>query len=159
MCLRDSDVMQTPLLRNFLINEGLLCLNVNKLAAGMSNVIFSTPPKSTVSQLPGSSHQSYPLHVKNSNPFRWLSLVMNYDHCKLNFIERFWCAAKYYTRENCGYTLDDLRKTIRAAFQSVPVATINRHYRHCVRTIEAYKDGFRYGPKEFVDGHTKIIVR
>ena len=88
MCLGDSDVMQTPLLRNFLINEGLLCLNVNKLAAGMSNVIFSTPPKPTVSQLPGFSYQFYPLQVKNSNPFRCLSLVMKYDHCDLNFIER-----------------------------------------------------------------------
>ena len=24
-------------------------------------------------------------------------------HCKLNFIERFWCAAKWYARENCEY--------------------------------------------------------
>ena len=71
-------------------------------------------------------------------------------HCELNFIERFWCDAKYYTRKNCGYTLDNLHKTIPVAFQSVPVATINRHYHHSVRTIEAYKNGFQYGTKEFV---------
>ena len=82
-------------------------------------------------------------------------------HCELNFIERFWCAAKYYTRENCGYSLDDLRKTIPAAFQSIPVATINRHYQHCARTIEAYDDGFRYGTKEFVErmykNHRQVV--
>jgi len=22
-------------------------------------------------------------------------------HCELNFVERFWCAAKFYARENC----------------------------------------------------------
>jgi hypothetical protein len=32
-------------------------------------------------------------------------------HCELNFIERFWYNAKFYTRESCGYSLDALRKT------------------------------------------------
>ena len=70
-------------------------------------------------------------------------------HCELNFIERFWCSAKYYTRENCGYSLNDLCQTIPKAFESIPIATINRFYRHCARMIDAYDDGLQYGTKEF----------
>ena len=33
-------------------------------------------------------------------------------HCELNFIERFWCAAKWYARENCEYSLEGLRKIV-----------------------------------------------
>ncbi len=29
-------------------------------------------------------------------------------HCELDYIERFWHAAKYYTRENCSYTIKGL---------------------------------------------------
>ena len=29
-------------------------------------------------------------------------------HCELDFIERFWCAAKWYARENCEYSLEGL---------------------------------------------------
>jgi hypothetical protein len=36
-------------------------------------------------------------------------------HCKLNFIELFWCSAKFYARENCGYSIDVLRKTVPEA--------------------------------------------
>ena len=30
-------------------------------------------------------------------------------HCELNFIEKFWCAAGWYARENCEYTFVGLR--------------------------------------------------
>ena len=29
-------------------------------------------------------------------------------HYELNFIERFWCEAKYFARENCDYSLEGL---------------------------------------------------
>jgi len=45
-------------------------------------------------------------------------------HCELNFIKQFWCAAKHCVRENCVYTIDGLRTTIPAAFNSMPTATI-----------------------------------
>ena len=82
-------------------------------------------------------------------------------HCETNFIERFWCAAKYYTRENCGYSLNDLRITIPAAFQSIPTATINRFYHHCDRIIDAYSTGFQYGTHSFVEyvhkNHRQVV--
>ena len=72
-------------------------------------------------------------------------------HCEINFIERFWCAAKLYARENCEYTIDGLRRTIPAAFQSISSATICRFYKHCSRIIDAYNNGYKYGTKAFID--------
>ena len=54
-------------------------------------------------------------------------------------------------RENCEYSLNDLRQTISKAFESIPVAMINRFYQHCARIINAYNDGFQYGTKEFAN--------
>ena len=71
----------------------------------------------------------------------------------------FWCAAKHYTRENCRYTFDDLRKTIPAAFKSIPTATINRFYHHCARTMDAYRNGLDYGTKAFVEHVHKNLVK
>ena len=82
-------------------------------------------------------------------------------HCELNFIERFWCTAKHYVRENCVYTLDGLRQTIPASFKSISTASINRFYRMCSRVIDAYTHGYRYGTKEFVDhaykSHRQVV--
>ena len=82
-------------------------------------------------------------------------------HCELNFMERFGCSAKYYTRENCGYSLNDLHETIPKAFESIPTATINRFYQHCTRIIDAYDDGLQYGTKEFASyvykNHRQVV--
>jgi hypothetical protein len=72
-------------------------------------------------------------------------------HCEINFTERFWCAAKHYTRENCEYTIDGLRRTIPEAFKSIPTATISRFYMHCSRIIDAYNNGYKYGTKAFIN--------
>ena len=50
-------------------------------------------------------------------------LVLFYPkfHCKLNFIEFFWAAAKRYARESCEYSLQGLRETIPKALKSVTV--------------------------------------
>lgn len=82
-------------------------------------------------------------------------------HCELNFIERFWCAAKHNVRENCEYTMDGLRRTIPAAFKSISTATINRFYKLCSRTIDAYIHGYKYGTKAFIDqvykSHRQVV--
>ena len=70
-------------------------------------------------------------------------------HCKLNFIERFWCAAKWYPRENCEYSLEGLRKVVPAALHSVSAASINRYYNHCAQAIAAYADGPEHGTEDF----------
>jgi len=59
-------------------------------------------------------------------------------HCELNFIQRFWCGTKFYSRENCQYTLEALRETVPAALHSISTATINRHYHHYMCTLDSY---------------------
>ena len=70
-------------------------------------------------------------------------------HCELNFIERFWCSAKHYARDNCSYSLQGLRETVPNALHSVSATTINNYFNHCDRTIDAYAEDLTYGTKEF----------
>jgi hypothetical protein len=72
-------------------------------------------------------------------------------HCELNFMERFWCGAKWYSRENCSYSFEGLRATVPKALDSVSTASIHSHYKRCERTIEAYSDGMTYGTGEFTE--------
>ena len=82
-------------------------------------------------------------------------------HCKLNFIEHFWCAAKWYAREDCEYSLKALKKIVPAALDSVSAVSISRYYNHCAWVINAYADGFKYGTKDFVvhvyKGHWQVV--
>jgi len=67
----------------------------------------------------------------------------------LNFIERFWCAAKFYARENRQYSLEGLREILPAALHSVTGMAIYNYYTHCMGILEAYKADLSYGTKEF----------
>ena len=70
-------------------------------------------------------------------------------HCELNFIERYWCRAKWYTRENCGYNFEALKETVPEALASVSNATIRGFYRLALRAIDAYSMGLQYGTEDF----------
>ena len=78
-------------------------------------------------------------------------LVLFYPkfHCELNFIERYWCRAKWFSRENCGYDFDALKETVPKALESVTEASIRGFYRLALRAIDAYSAGFQYGTTEF----------
>ena len=70
-------------------------------------------------------------------------------HCELNFIERYWCRAKWFARENCGYDFEALKTTVPEALTSVTNASIRGFYRLAVRTIDAYSAGLCYRTEEF----------
>jgi hypothetical protein len=77
-------------------------------------------------------------------------------HCELNFIERLWCATKYFAWENCQYSLEKLRETIPAALDP---ASINRYYYlHCLRTMSAYRDERGYGTRVYRDS-IKVTIK
>ena len=81
-------------------------------------------------------------------------------HCGLSFIERFWCVANWYARENCEYSFDGLRL---AALGSVSTASINLYYGRCARAINAYRKGPKYRTKSFTarvyKAHRQVVGR
>ncbi|PWW73529.1 hypothetical protein C7212DRAFT_97570, partial [Tuber magnatum] len=70
-------------------------------------------------------------------------------HCELNWIEYYWGEGKRFTRDNCRYTIDDLRSTIPQGLSSVKNSTIHAYYHRCIRRIQAYRAGLGYGSLEF----------
>ena len=69
-------------------------------------------------------------------------------HCELDFVERYWYRAKWFARENCGYSFEALKATVPEALASVSNASIRVFYRLALRAIDAYSAGARYGTEE-----------
>jgi len=65
-----------------------------------------------------------------------LSYSMPVNRTILFQISRFWCSAKWHTRENCEYSLKGLRRVLPEAADSVTPATIS-YYRRCMRALGA----------------------
>ena len=61
-------------------------------------------------------------------------------HPELNPIESYWSMMKVNLRENCGYTIGELRKNTPSAIDSVPIASIRRHFRRANRFSSMYND-------------------
>ena len=55
---------------------------------------------------------------------------------------RFWCAAKYFARENCKYNLKSLRETVLKALGLVTLSAIFQHF---MRTIDVYRPILEHG--------------
>ena len=64
-------------------------------------------------------------------------------------MERYWCQAKWFAKENCEYDFEALKATVPEALASVTNASIYSLYRLAVRTIDAYSAGLCYGTEEF----------
>ena len=65
-------------------------------------------------------------------------LVLYYPmlHCEPNFIERYWCRAKWFAREDCGYSFEALKVAVPEVLASVtmPPSAASTGW-HCVLLI------------------------
>jgi hypothetical protein len=68
---------------------------------------------------------------------------------ELNHIEYFWCHAKRYARENCGYTIAGLRDNVPNALASVSNRAISACFNSCLRKMDLYRRGHAYGSVEW----------
>ena len=60
-------------------------------------------------------------------------------HPELAAIEYYWASCKRYTRANCDYTFEGLRRTVPEALHSVSLREIRRHFEHVIRYMKAYQ--------------------
>ncbi len=67
------------------------------------------------------------------------------DCGELNPIERVWAQAKRYTKAYCNYSIHSLRKNIVPALESVPLESIQKHFRKVRHYMFAYLEGLPGG--------------
>ena len=79
-------------------------------------------------------------------------------YCEFNHIEHFWCNGKNYSKIECDYTLNRLRKYVPQALANVKSSTILGGYDRCRRKMQLYREGVAYGSPEWVKktSHQKI---
>ena len=70
-------------------------------------------------------------------------------HCERNFIERYWCRARQYTRENCGTNSGVLKGIVAESVAEVCSACIHGFYGLLLCAIDAYSAGVQYGTEGF----------
>ena len=66
-------------------------------------------------------------------------LILPKFHCELNPIERVWCRAKLYARNQCDYTFQHLRRTVQPALDSVTTDDVRKYF----RTFRDYKEAYK----------------
>ena len=81
-------------------------------------------------------------------------------HCELNYIEYFWYHSKWYARESCDYTIDDLRRHVPDALVQVRNSTILGSFESCMKKMELYRQGIAYGAEEWkkLTSHQKVYL-
>jgi hypothetical protein len=70
-------------------------------------------------------------------------------HCEINFIEYYWGAAKVYTRNNCEYDFEALKRLVPEALAQVPKKLIWKYWARTDRIMEAYRQNIVYGTPEY----------
>jgi hypothetical protein len=61
---------------------------------------------------------------------------------ELNYIELVWGWIKGYHRRNCTYNFADLENDLPSTMENeIPLATIQRYYRYCLRFMSGYRSG------------------
>jgi hypothetical protein len=63
--------------------------------------------------------------------------------------------------ENTKHSIQSLRKILPAALKSVASEAINRYYHRCIRVLDAYATGYKYGSTAFEEyvykGHRQVV--
>ena len=82
----------------------------------------------------------------------WLTTLIKYHPELITYIEYFWGFCKRFARENCNCTLLGLRRTVpMSLISAVPMETIPRFFEKSQPIVDAYRDGYVYGTKEFTE--------
>ena len=81
-------------------------------------------------------------------------------HCELNPIERVWAQAKRCSKAHCKYNLTSLRVTVIPALESVPIESIQNHFRKVRHYMFGYLEGLSGGNylEKLVKNYKKKIL-